>query len=192
MSSAGGGLRPSPVVAISMDLDSVLMPKPRLLLLGAKRPVALDLHVPPSLRQSSRDHSKSSSNRRGCREGVHPGPPQPPAALHRARVFPTAVFLELLGGGEGGTCHLFSFFSVIFGGHYLVFQGLQLVLQLDDVCGGGVPVGAALALATPAPSPKSFSRPQKFHSSGEGGGVGFGQVGPIPVKVGGLSLVPPP
>lgn len=193
MSSAGGGLRPSPVVAISMDLDSVLMPKPRLLLLGAKRTVALDLHVPPSLRQSSRDHSKSSSNRRGCREGVHPGPPQPPAALHRARVFPTAVFLELLGGGgEGGTCHLFSFFSVIFGGHYLVFQGLQLVLQLDDVCGGVSP-WAQRSHSPPQLHPqKAFPVPKSFIVLGKVGGRVLAKWGPYPWRWGGSAWCLPP
>lgn len=193
MSSVGGGLRPSPVVAISMDLDSVLMPKPRLLLLGAKRTVALDLHVPPSLRQSSRDHSKSSSNRRGCREGVHPGPPQPPAALHRARVFPTAVFLELLGGGgEGGTCHLFSFFSVIFGGHYLVFQGLQLVLQLDDVC-GGVSLWAQRSHSPPQLHPqKAFPVPKSFIVLGKVGGRVLAKWGPYPWRWGGSAWCLPP
>lgn len=155
MSSAGGGLRPSPVVAISMDLDSVLMPKPRLLLLGAKRTVALDLHVPPSLRQSSRDHSKSSSNRRGCREGVHPGPPQPPAALHRARVFPTAVFLELLGGGKGGLATFFPFFLSFLGGITWYFRACSWFFS-SMMCGGGCPRGRSARTRHPSSIPKKL------------------------------------
>lgn len=122
-------------------------------------------------------------------------PRSPPTASSPApgSCFPYGrIFGAPGGGGEGGTCHLFSFFSVIFGGHYLVFQGLQLVLQLDDVCGGVSP-WAQCSHSPPQLHPqKAFPVPKSFIVLGKVGGAGFGQVGPIPVEVGGLSLVPPP
>lgn len=121
-------------------------------------------------------------------------PRSPPTASSPApgSCFPYGRIFGAPGGGEGGTCHLFSFFSVIFGGHYLVFQGLQLVLQLDDVWGGVSP-WAQRSHSPPQLHPqKAFPVPKSFIVLGKVGGAGFGQVGPIPVEVGGLSLVPPP
>lgn len=121
-------------------------------------------------------------------------PRSPPTASSPApgSCFPYGRIFGAPGGGEGGTCHLFSFFSVIFGGHYLVFQGLQLVLQLDDVC-GGVSLWAQRSHSPPQLHPqKAFPVPKSFIVLGKVGGRVLAKWGPYPWRWGGSAWCLPP